>query len=123
MFISSNLYILEIFEFVQLFIAHINTEGNFQSCSLNHTFCLSSLLVRPLPPWDIRIRFVNASVSRCTLQWRDEGLVRLNRLRYRPNNSRSWNTVMVFRVKGKKWRGSQNYCTDLCPFIPPKYRV
>nr|XP_017528196.2 interleukin-12 receptor subunit beta-2 [Manis javanica]XP_036880260.1 interleukin-12 receptor subunit beta-2 [Manis javanica] len=74
-------------------------------------------IVRPLPPWDIRIRFVNASVSRCTLQWRDEGLVRLNRLRYRPNNSRSWNTVNATNAKGR------HDFLDLKPFTEYEFQI
>lgn len=77
-------------------------------------FGLSWLPVMPLPPWDLKIQFVNASVSRCSLQWRDEDQVLHNRLRYRPSNSRSWNMVIVFRVKGGNKEGFYYYCTDLC---------
>nr|XP_031321206.1 interleukin-12 receptor subunit beta-2 isoform X2 [Camelus dromedarius] len=76
----------------------VNSLGS--AASLPFTFTLLDV-VRPLPPWDIRIKFVNASVSRCTLQWRDEGLVLLNRLRYRPINSRSWNMVNATNAKGR----------------------
>uniref|UniRef100_A0A2K6F9W3 Interleukin 12 receptor subunit beta 2 n=1 Tax=Propithecus coquereli TaxID=379532 RepID=A0A2K6F9W3_PROCO len=69
-------------------VTAINSLGS--SSSFPSTFTVLDI-VRPLPPWDIRIEFQNASASRCTLQWRDEGLVLLNRLRYRPRNSRSWN--------------------------------
>lgn len=68
-------------------------------------FCLSWLLVRPLPPWDIRIDFLNASESRCIVQWKDEGQVVLNRLRYRPSNSMSWNMVTVFRGMAENQEG------------------
>lgn len=33
-------------------------------------------------------------------------MVLLNRLRYRPSNSRSWNMVMVFKVKEENREGS-----------------
>lgn len=75
-----------------------NDLGN--SSSLLHTFTFLDI-VRPLPPWDIRINFLNASGSRCTLQWEDEGQVVLNRLRYQPLNSTSWNMVIAFRGMGE----------------------
>ncbi|KAK2497996.1 hypothetical protein MC885_005665 [Smutsia gigantea] len=74
-------------------------------------------IVRPLPPWDIRIKFVNASVSRCTLEWRDEGLVLLNRLRYRPYNSRSWNMVNATNTKGR------HDLLDLKPFAEYEFQI
>uniref|UniRef100_A0A8C6D013 Interleukin-12 receptor subunit beta-2 n=1 Tax=Moschus moschiferus TaxID=68415 RepID=A0A8C6D013_MOSMO len=74
-------------------------------------------IVRPLPPWDIRIKFVNASVNRCTLLWRDEGLVLLNRLRYRPINSRSWNMVNATNAKGR------HDLLDLKPFTEYEFQI
>ncbi|XP_054430439.1 interleukin-12 receptor subunit beta-2 isoform X2 [Pteronotus mesoamericanus] len=76
----------------------VNRLGSASSFPTTFTFLD---IVKPLPPWDIRIKFINASVSRCTLWWRDEGMVLLNRLRYRPNNSRSWNMVNVTNAKGR----------------------
>ncbi|KAF4021699.1 hypothetical protein G4228_013103 [Cervus hanglu yarkandensis] len=76
-----------------------------------------SVGVRPLPPWDIRIKFVNASVNRCTLLWRDEGLVLLNRLRYRPINSRSWNMVNATNAKGR------HDLLDLKPFTEYEFQI
>lgn len=67
-----------------------------KSSSIPFTFT-SLDIVRPLPPRDIRINFLNASGSRCFVEWKDEGQVALNRLRYRPSNSRSWNTVIIVR--------------------------
>ncbi|XP_057572810.1 interleukin-12 receptor subunit beta-2 isoform X2 [Hippopotamus amphibius kiboko] len=74
-------------------------------------------IVRPLPPWDIRIKCVNASVSRCALQWRDEGLVLLNRLRYRPTNSRAWNMVNATNAKGR------HDLLDLKPFTEYEFQI
>ncbi|XP_066232601.1 interleukin-12 receptor subunit beta-2 [Saccopteryx leptura] len=74
-------------------------------------------IVRPLPPWDIRIKFVNASVSRCILQWRDEGMVLLNRLRYRPSDSGSWNMVNTTNAKGR------HDLSDLKPFTEYEFQV
>ncbi|XP_074232370.1 interleukin-12 receptor subunit beta-2 isoform X2 [Camelus bactrianus] len=92
----------------------VNSLGN--AASLPFTFTLLDV-VRPLPPWDIRIKFVNASVSRCTLQWRDEGLVLLNRLRYRPINSRSWNMVNATNAKGR------HDLLDLKPFTEYEFQI
>ncbi|XP_049986296.1 interleukin-12 receptor subunit beta-2 isoform X2 [Alexandromys fortis] len=75
-----------------------NQLGN--SSSFPFTFTLLDI-VRPLPPWDIRIDFLNASESRCIVQWKDEGQVVLNRLRYRPSNSMSWNMVNATNAKGR----------------------
>uniref|UniRef100_A0A9L0IT48 Interleukin-12 receptor subunit beta-2 n=1 Tax=Equus asinus TaxID=9793 RepID=A0A9L0IT48_EQUAS len=74
-------------------------------------------IVRPLPPWDIRIKCVNASVSRCILQWRDEGLVLLNRLRYRASNSRSWNMVNATNARGR------HDLLDLKPFTEYEFQI
>ncbi|XP_044605422.2 interleukin-12 receptor subunit beta-2 isoform X1 [Equus asinus] len=74
-------------------------------------------IVRPLPPWDIRIKCVNASVSRCILQWRDEGLVLLNRLRYRASNSRSWNMVNATNTRGR------HDLLDLKPFTEYEFQI
>nr|XP_008534979.1 PREDICTED: interleukin-12 receptor subunit beta-2 [Equus przewalskii] len=74
-------------------------------------------IVRPLPPWDIRIKCVNASVSRCILQWRDEGLALLNRLRYRASNSRSWNMVNATNARGRY------DLLDLKPFTEYEFQI
>ncbi|XP_008052619.1 interleukin-12 receptor subunit beta-2 [Carlito syrichta] len=79
-------------------VTAVNSLGNASSFPSTFTFLD---IVRPLPPWDIRIEFQNASVSRCTLHWRDEDLVLLNQLRYRPSNSGSWNMVNVTHAKGR----------------------
>uniref|UniRef100_A0A2K5EDL2 Interleukin-12 receptor subunit beta-2 n=1 Tax=Aotus nancymaae TaxID=37293 RepID=A0A2K5EDL2_AOTNA len=79
-------------------VTAVNSLGSSSSFPSTFTFLD---IVRPLPPWDIRINFQKASVSRCTLYWRDEGLVLLNRLRYRPSNSRLWNMVNVTKAKGR----------------------
>ncbi|CAO2605197.1 Interleukin-12 receptor subunit beta-2 [Lemmus lemmus] len=75
-----------------------NQLGNSSSFPFTFTFLD---IVRPLPPWDIRINFLNASGSRCIVQWKDEGQVALSRLRYRPSNSRSWNMVNATNAKGR----------------------
>ncbi|ELK06242.1 Interleukin-12 receptor beta-2 chain [Pteropus alecto] len=95
-------------------VTAINSLGSASSPPSTFTFLD---IVRPLPPWDIRIKFVNASVSRCTLQWRDERLVLLNRLRYRPCSSRSWNMVNTTNAKGRHdlW--------DLKPFTEYEFQV
>ncbi|XP_023975491.1 interleukin-12 receptor subunit beta-2 [Physeter macrocephalus] len=95
-------------------VTAINSLGS--ASSFPSSFTLLDI-VRPLPPWDIRIKFVNASVSRCTLQWRDEGLVLLNRLRYRPINSRSWNMVNATNAKGR------HDLLDLKPFTEYEFQV
>ncbi|XP_003411294.2 interleukin-12 receptor subunit beta-2 isoform X1 [Loxodonta africana] len=79
-------------------VTAINRLGS--SSSLPSTFTFLDI-VKPLPPWDIRIKFLNASVRRCTLYWRDEGMVLLNQLKYRANNGRSWNMVNVTNAKGR----------------------
>nr|KAF6505565.1 interleukin 12 receptor subunit beta 2 [Rousettus aegyptiacus] len=95
-------------------VTAINSLGSASSSPSTFTFLD---IVRPLPPWDIRIKCVNASVSRCTLQWRDEGLVLLNQLRYRPCSSRSWNMVNTTNAKGRHdlW--------DLKPFTEYEFQV
>ncbi|XP_032508537.1 interleukin-12 receptor subunit beta-2 isoform X1 [Phocoena sinus] len=95
-------------------VTAINSLGS--ASSFPSSFTLLDI-VRPLPPWDIRIKFVNASVSRCTLQWRDEGLVLLNRLRYRPINSRSWNMVNATNAKGR------HDLLDLKPFTEYEFQI
>ncbi|XP_059780291.1 interleukin-12 receptor subunit beta-2 isoform X2 [Balaenoptera ricei] len=95
-------------------VTAINSLGS--ASSFPSSFTLLDI-VRPLPPWDIRIKFVNASVSRCTLQWRDEGLVLLNRLRYRPIHSRSWNMVNATNAKGR------HDLLDLKPFTEYEFQV
>ncbi|XP_045853930.1 interleukin-12 receptor subunit beta-2 isoform X2 [Meles meles] len=74
-------------------------------------------IVRPLPPWDIRIKCVNASVSRCILRWSDERLVLLNRLRYRPNSSGSWEMVSTTNAKGR------HDLLDLKPFTEYEFQI
>lgn len=91
-----------------------NDLGN--SSSLLHTFTFLDI-VRPLPPWDIRINFLNASGSRCTLQWEDEGQVVLNRLRYQPLNSTSWNMVNATNAKGRY------DLQDLRPFTEYEFQI
>ncbi|XP_036112316.1 interleukin-12 receptor subunit beta-2 [Molossus molossus] len=91
-----------------------NSLGNASSFPSTFTFLD---IVKPLPPWDIRINFVNDSVSRCTLQWRDEGMVLLNRLRYRPSNSRSWTMVNTTNAKGR------HDLLDLKPFTEYEFQV
>ncbi|XP_068394109.1 interleukin-12 receptor subunit beta-2 isoform X2 [Eschrichtius robustus] len=95
-------------------VTAINSLGS--ASSFPSSFTLLDI-VKPLPPWDIRIKFVNASVSRCTLQWRDEGLVLLNRLRYRPIHSRSWNMVNATNAKGR------HDLLDLKPFTEYEFQV
>ncbi|XP_046938148.1 interleukin-12 receptor subunit beta-2 isoform X2 [Lynx rufus] len=91
-----------------------NSLGNASSIPSTFTFLD---IVRPLPPWDIRIKCVNASVSRCILQWRDEVLVLLNRLRYRPNSSRSWTMVNATNAKGRQ------DLLDLKPFTEYEFQI
>lgn len=91
-----------------------NGLGNSSSLPFMFTFLD---IVRPLPPWDIRIDFLNASGSRCALQWKDEGQVVLNRLRYRPFNSRTWNMVNATNAKGRY--GLQN----LKPFTEYEFQI
>nr|XP_060482208.1 interleukin-12 receptor subunit beta-2 isoform X3 [Panthera onca] len=91
-----------------------NSLGNASSIPSTFTFLD---IVRPLPPWNIRIKCVNASVSRCILQWRDEGLVLLNRLRYRPNSSRSWTMVSATNAKGRQ------DLLDLKPFTEYEFQI
>uniref|UniRef100_A0A2K5PJU8 Interleukin-12 receptor subunit beta-2 n=1 Tax=Cebus imitator TaxID=2715852 RepID=A0A2K5PJU8_CEBIM len=95
-------------------VTAVNSLGSSSSFPSTFTFLD---IVRPLPPWDIRINFKKASVSRCTLHWRDEGLVLLNRLRYRPNNSRLWNMVNVTKAKGR------HDLLDLKPFTEYEFQI
>uniref|UniRef100_F7GLA0 Interleukin-12 receptor subunit beta-2 n=1 Tax=Callithrix jacchus TaxID=9483 RepID=F7GLA0_CALJA len=95
-------------------VTAVNSLGSSSSFPSTFTFLD---IVRPLPPWDIRISFQKASVSRCTLYWRDEGLVLLNRLRYRPNNSRLWNMVNVTKAKGR------HDLLDLKPFTEYEFQI
>ncbi|XP_023586165.1 interleukin-12 receptor subunit beta-2 [Trichechus manatus latirostris] len=74
-------------------------------------------IVKPLPPWDIRIKFLNASVRRCTLHWRDEGMVPLNRLKYRSIDGGSWNMVNVTNAKGK------HDLLDLKPYTEYEFQI
>ncbi|XP_008263302.2 interleukin-12 receptor subunit beta-2 isoform X1 [Oryctolagus cuniculus] len=91
----------------------VNVLGN---SSLESVFTFLDI-VRPLPPWDIRVTFLNASSSRCTLQWRDEEWVLLNRLRYRPSRSRSWKMVNVTNARGR------HDLLDLKPFTEYEFQV
>ncbi|XP_073935899.1 interleukin-12 receptor subunit beta-2 isoform X2 [Castor canadensis] len=91
-----------------------NSLGSSSSFPFTFTFLD---IVRPLPPWDISINFPNASGSRCTLQWEDEGQVLLNRLRYRPHNSRSWNMVNVTNANGR------HDLLDLKPFTEYEFQL
>ncbi|XP_069334150.1 interleukin-12 receptor subunit beta-2 isoform X2 [Eulemur rufifrons] len=95
-------------------VTAINSLGS--SSSFPSTFTVLDI-VRPLPPWDVRIEFQNASASRCSLQWRDEGRVLLNRLRYRPRNSRAWNMVTVTNAKGR------HDLLDLKPFTEYEFQI
>uniref|UniRef100_A0A8C9GWQ2 Interleukin-12 receptor subunit beta-2 n=2 Tax=Piliocolobus tephrosceles TaxID=591936 RepID=A0A8C9GWQ2_9PRIM len=96
-------------------VTAVNSLGSSSSFPSTFTFLD---IVRPLPPWDIRIKFQKASsVSRCTLYWRDEGLVLLNRLRYRPSNSRHWNMVNVTEAKGR------HDLLDLKPFTEYEFQI
>ncbi|XFF98450.1 hypothetical protein AB1E19_002075 [Capra hircus] len=95
-------------------VTAINSLGS--ASSFPSSFTLLDI-VRPLPPWDVRIKFVNASVNRCTLLWSDEGLVLLNRLRYRPINSRSWNMVNATNAKGRY------DLLDLKPFTEYEFQI
>ncbi|XP_027625236.1 interleukin-12 receptor subunit beta-2 isoform X2 [Tupaia chinensis] len=91
-----------------------NSLGNSSSPAL--TFSALDIVI-PLPPWDISIQFPNASGSRCTLQWKDEGLVLLNRLRYRPRDSRSWNLVNVTNARGR------HHLLNLKPFTEYEFQI
>nr|XP_020038032.1 interleukin-12 receptor subunit beta-2 [Castor canadensis] len=91
-----------------------NSLGSSSSFPFTFTFLD---IVRPLPPWDISINFPNASGSRCTLQWEDEGQVLLNRLRYRLHNSRSWNMVNVTNANGR------HDLLDLKPFTEYEFQL
>ncbi|XP_006862493.1 PREDICTED: interleukin-12 receptor subunit beta-2 isoform X2 [Chrysochloris asiatica] len=86
------------------------------STSFPSTFTFLDI-VRPLPPWDIRIQFLNASVRRCTLHWRDEGIVLLNQLKYRSNNSRSWKMVNITNAKGR------HDLLDLKPYTDYEFQI
>ncbi|KAM9242280.1 interleukin-12 receptor subunit beta-2 isoform 3-T3 [Dugong dugon] len=74
-------------------------------------------IVKPLPPWDIRIKFLNASVRRCTLHWRDEGMVLLSRLKYRSIDGGSWNMVNVTNAKGR------HDLLDLKPYTEYEFQI
>ncbi|XP_028638272.1 interleukin-12 receptor subunit beta-2 isoform X2 [Grammomys surdaster] len=95
------------------------TESRFivRVTAINDLGNSSSLPLRPLPPWDIRINFLNASGSRCTLKWEDEGQVVLNRLRYQPLNSTSWNMVNATNAKGRY------DLQDLRPFTEYEFQI
>ncbi|XP_076423009.1 interleukin-12 receptor subunit beta-2 isoform X5 [Peromyscus maniculatus bairdii] len=95
-------------------VTAINDLGNSSSFPFTFTFLD---IVRPLPPWDIRINFLNASGSRCILQWKDERQVVRNRLRYRPRNSRSWNMVNTTNAKGR------HSLQDLTPFTDYEFQI
>nr|XP_042129370.1 interleukin-12 receptor subunit beta-2 isoform X3 [Peromyscus maniculatus bairdii] len=95
-------------------VTAINHLGNSSSFPFTFTFLD---IVRPLPPWDIRINFLNASGSRCILQWKDEQQVVRNRLRYRPRNSRSWNMVNTTNAKGR------HSLQDLTPFTDYEFQI
>lgn len=95
-------------------VTAINDLGNASSFPFTFTFLD---IVRPLPPWDIRINFLNASGSRCILQWKDERQVVRNRLRYRPRNSRSWNMVNTTNAKGR------HSLQDLTPFTDYEFQI
>ncbi|XP_021535654.1 interleukin-12 receptor subunit beta-2 isoform X3 [Neomonachus schauinslandi] len=95
-------------------VTAINSLGTASSFPSTFTFLD---IVRPLPPWDIRIKCVNASVSRCILQWNDEGLVLLNRLRYRPNSSGAWKMVSATNTKGR------HDLLDLKPFTEYEFQI
>uniref|UniRef100_A0A2K5IPX3 Interleukin-12 receptor subunit beta-2 n=1 Tax=Colobus angolensis palliatus TaxID=336983 RepID=A0A2K5IPX3_COLAP len=96
-------------------VTAVNSLGSSSSFPSTFTFLD---IVRPLPPWDVRIKFQKASsMSRCTLYWRDEGLVLLNRLRYRPSNSRHWNMVNVTEAKGR------HDLLDLKPFTEYEFQI
>ncbi|KAM4872674.1 interleukin-12 receptor subunit beta-2 [Thomomys bottae] len=91
-----------------------NSLGNSSSRLSTFTF---SDIVRPLPPWDIRTNFPSASSSRCTLQWKDEDWVLLNRLRYRPYSSKFWTMVNVTNARGK------HDLLDLKPFTEYEFQI
>ncbi|KAM6217064.1 interleukin-12 receptor subunit beta-2 [Rhynchocyon petersi] len=69
------------------------------SSSFPSTFTFLDI-VRPLPPWDIEMQFLNASMRRYSLHWKNEGLVLVNRLKYRSNNNTSWHMVNVPHANG-----------------------
>ncbi|XP_022352280.1 interleukin-12 receptor subunit beta-2 isoform X3 [Enhydra lutris kenyoni] len=99
------------------YIAKVTANNSLGSASsFPSTFTFLDI-VRPLPPWDIRIKCVNASVSRCILRWRDEGLVLLNRLRYRPNSSGPWEMVSTTNAKGR------HDLLDLKPFTEYEFQI
>uniref|UniRef100_A0A8C8YQI5 Interleukin-12 receptor subunit beta-2 n=1 Tax=Prolemur simus TaxID=1328070 RepID=A0A8C8YQI5_PROSS len=100
-----------------IFTAKVTATNSLGSSpSFPSTFTVLDI-VRPLPPWDVRIEFQNASASRCSLQWRDEGRVLLNRLRYRPRNSKAWNMVTVTNAKGR------HDLLDLKPFTEYEFQI
>ncbi|XP_007957535.1 interleukin-12 receptor subunit beta-2 [Orycteropus afer afer] len=95
-------------------VTAINKLGSSSSFPSTFTFLD---IVKPLPPWDIGITFLNDSVRRCTLHWKDEGLVLLNRLRYRFNNGGSWNMVNVTNAKGR------HDLLDLKPYTEYEFQI
>ncbi|XP_006879842.1 PREDICTED: interleukin-12 receptor subunit beta-2-like isoform X2 [Elephantulus edwardii] len=78
----------------------VTAKNSLGSSSFSSTFTFLDI-VRPLPPWDIGIKFLNTSERRCRLHWRDERLVLLNRLKYRSNKDRSWHMVNITHAKGR----------------------
>ncbi|XP_021504669.1 interleukin-12 receptor subunit beta-2 isoform X1 [Meriones unguiculatus] len=95
-------------------VTAVNDLGNSSSFPFTFTFLD---IVRPLPPWDIRISFLNDSGSNGILQWKDEGHVAFNQLRYRPLNSTSWNMVYAANAKGKY------VLQDLTPFTEYEFQI
>ncbi|XP_055978337.1 interleukin-12 receptor subunit beta-2 isoform X2 [Sorex fumeus] len=91
-----------------------NELGNASSLPLTFTFLD---IVRPLPPWDLHFQCVNDSASRCVLQWSDEGMVLLNRLRYRPHHSKSWTMINAMNAKGRY------DLLDLKPFTRYEFQI
>ncbi|XP_076976765.1 interleukin-12 receptor subunit beta-2 [Tamandua tetradactyla] len=98
------------------YTAKITATNRLGSSSFPSTFTFMDIL-RPLAPWDVRITFVNASVSRCTLWWKDEELVLLNRLRYRSSDGKTWNMVNVTNAKGR------HDLLDLKPFTEYEFQI
>ncbi|XP_054995733.1 interleukin-12 receptor subunit beta-2 [Sorex araneus] len=91
-----------------------NNLGNASSLPLTFTFLD---IVRPLPPWDLHFQCVNDSASRCVLQWRDEGMVLHNRLRYRPHHSKPWTMINATNAKGRY------DLLDLKPFTEYEFQI
>ncbi|KAL1777859.1 interleukin-12 receptor subunit beta-2 isoform X1 [Sigmodon hispidus] len=95
-------------------VTAFNYLGNSSSFPFTFTFLD---VVRPHPPWNIRINFLNDSGSECVLQWDNEDQVVLNRLRYRPVNSTSWNMVNATNAKGR------HSLQDLKPFTDYEFQM